>query len=439
MSGTDWLLIAVLLFAAAALVFLVRRNAAEGVAALDEVVIKPIDTENGASKPSALALVEPVELMLGTSAHEPVLSVSAFDFSVVPSNARHVDIQKSNISSLSALLQGVPSLLTAAEFGSGQYMKVIVNGDLASAAGGINLLPFVRGADGRVVEVALLQAPSLLGSLINGAVVWQIASMVVAQKHLADISRKLDEIKQAIGKVREFQLDERRTKVTGAIGYLEQVIGSIRAGEFSPAVRTNLESNEMALLGVQQHLEIDLKALIHATQSIKEKDTFGTKELFDDLVCHNAGLASHIELWSLCTKARFINWLALAPYPDEPILKKNRLAAIRKSIDQLLESDEVRNELRASWEGKIQKIKSRIQRESTLEERRVRLKIEGANTQLLLSESASHSLENLQHGDSLLARLGKPLTFAVKIDQNRIIEAWELAENDSLAPSSTVI
>ena len=70
-------------------------------------------------------------------------------------------------------------------------MEVVVDGTLARAADGSGLLPFVRGPNGRIVEQARLFDAANLQRMVSAAALWQVASVIVAQKHLADISGRL--------------------------------------------------------------------------------------------------------------------------------------------------------------------------------------------------------------------------------------------------------
>lgn len=60
-------------------------------------------------------------------------------------------------------------------------MEVLVNGDLAAAADGQAFGVSVLGDNG-IKEHAKLFGTAIWGSLVNAAAVWQVASVIVAQK-----------------------------------------------------------------------------------------------------------------------------------------------------------------------------------------------------------------------------------------------------------------
>lgn len=105
------------------------------------------------------------------------------------------DHRSKPIGRLTALIQAVPSLLVASEAHGKRLMEVVINGDLVRAADGNGSRPYAI-TNGRISELARLFEVEKLSDMINAAAVWQIASVVVAQKHLADISQKLDELKK---------------------------------------------------------------------------------------------------------------------------------------------------------------------------------------------------------------------------------------------------
>ncbi|MEI6934131.1 hypothetical protein ACOQLP_30475, partial [Klebsiella pneumoniae] len=100
------------------------------------------------------------------------------------------------ISRLSPLLQTLPSLATSAHVASHQYMEVIINGPLASVKDGPGFRGFSLGEKG-IKEHAVLLNPDKLSQLVNAGMLLNVASAVLAQKHLADISKKLTEIVEA--------------------------------------------------------------------------------------------------------------------------------------------------------------------------------------------------------------------------------------------------
>jgi hypothetical protein len=177
---------------------------------------------------------------------------------------------------MSELFQAVPSLLVAGEAHGKQFMEVIINGNLVRAADGNGYRAFAM-ASGHITEHARLLEPSNLQSLINTTAIWQVASVIVAQKHLADISKKLDEIKDGINGISSFLDNQRKARIQSTYDYLGQAYQSIQAGELPDSVRNEIEKCERDLHEIQLHLESEYKQKID--EKVEDEEMFGTREL----------------------------------------------------------------------------------------------------------------------------------------------------------------
>ena len=82
------------------------------------------------------------------------------------------------------------------------------------------------GKFGVTENVRIFEA-NTLKQVINSGVIFNLASTVVAQKHLADINEKLKEIQKGINEIRHFQEDERRSKIDATVKLLNLVIEHI--------------------------------------------------------------------------------------------------------------------------------------------------------------------------------------------------------------------
>jgi hypothetical protein len=67
-----------------------------------------------------------------------------------------------------------------------------VKDPLASESGGLSYSPLCVGADGKVAEFSRWFDRRQLSQLTKAFVVWQVAPVIAAQKHLAGVSKKLD-------------------------------------------------------------------------------------------------------------------------------------------------------------------------------------------------------------------------------------------------------
>ena len=117
----------------------------------------------------------------------------------------------------------------------------------------------------RLFEIGNLQ------NVINAAAIWQVASVLVAQKHLADISSKLDEINDNIIALSQFLEDQRESRIRSAYDYLGQAYRALGSGELSGAVRNELENCERDLLEIQHHIEKEYRQRVEKKIEKRER------------------------------------------------------------------------------------------------------------------------------------------------------------------------
>lgn len=236
---------------------------------------------------------------------------------------------------LNSGLQAVPSLFVEEGHRGKQLMEVVVSGNLVRAGDGVGLRAWTVNANNRISEHAKLFEVDELQTVVNTAAMWQVASVIVAQKHLADISEKLDEIRRGIQDVSHFLDEARRSKVAGTYEYLELAASAIFNGELSPAVRLELESCDRNLLQVQHHLQQEL--IRRSTQAVERRETFGTGQLETDTVVKYERLHDVARDLRLTLKTRALAWYVLSLYPGESALKNARYHGICRSADEIEE------------------------------------------------------------------------------------------------------
>ncbi|HXP95392.1 MAG TPA: hypothetical protein VN809_01680 [Telmatospirillum sp.] len=370
----------------------------------------------------------PTELCFGSSEDRPALTVSAFSGSLKALGSRRMDVENSRINLLSPMLQMAPEVITAAEVQAGKYMKVVVNGPLAKCSDGEGFRGYVVGKNG-IKEQARLFEPNKLKNIVNAAAVWQFASVVVAQKHMADINEKLKEIKDGINEIVTFLHDERQSKLTGAIQYLDQAKDAILRGEFPDAIRHQLESLERDMINAEHHLLKELRDLTDAISRIEHDEWFGTEEFAKAISTHQDKIERVREELLLCLDARVANWLVLAAFPDEDAVKEARFAAIQSSFEVLDKDGELGRTAFRNMKDKINEIESAWNSAETLRERRKSLmersEIYRTNFQVqtLGSRVIFDATKTMLSVDRMV-----PLELAVRMDGGKVVEAYDISE-----------
>lgn len=371
----------------------------------------------GQTAPPARPLVRSDPLVVGTSEEAPVLSLARI--SEPPLVNWNPVTGDDGIGRLNPLLQGVPSLATAGEVATGKYMEVVINGPLLKAKGqeGYRLITMI---DGKPSHGTLLD-PSRLSTIVNAAALLQVASVAVAQKHLADISRKLSEIKASVDRILRFQKDERCAHIEGAISYFDQIAQSIWSGEQSKTFRDQIEAHENQLLKVQAHLMKDIRRESEATLHVKDGDTFGSKGMEDAIRRHQKLLDELYQDLLLCVRARAFGWQLLVAYPGEEDLKEKRKRQIEKAIESLAESGDLLSGTQATMWKKVKAMSAFWNRDVTVNERKLSLMKWNDRLVAEVSQGREQITRDLRAAEVAIAQQFQPMTLWVKIENEQIV------------------
>lgn len=268
----------------------------------------------------------------------------------------------SNIASVAA--QAAPALMTAAEVANKHIMEVVIHGDLAKAADGNGLRAFSRATNGKFTEHARLYDADSLSNLVNAAAVWQIASVVVAQKHLADINRKLEDLQDGVNRVSDFQQTERKTRIQAIFDSLKEKIEFlIIANPEQRKVILNasiLSKYDDDLKQIYLHLKADLEK--YGLQKVEHKEMFGTADLKADIEKKIKEVNELAELAFLCLSSRMVCCHIMDYLGDMDSIKELLQQRILKESETLLLlSTKVKIEIRlevnsmSSWVNTVQK------------------------------------------------------------------------------------
>jgi hypothetical protein len=311
------------------------------------------------------------------------------------------------MSRMSACLQAAPSLLVQQAHQGRLLMEVAINSPLANAANGSHFLPFARGASGKIIEQAKLFKPEGLSSLVNAAAVWQVASVVVAQKHLADISAKLDEIKQGIDDLKGMFQDKLDGDIEGTYRYLRTVARSFQKGVVPTFARSELESCRRELLQTESGLIKMFERCLQ--QNIEHKETVGTEDLLSHTLSRYSELEKINNSLMTCFRTEALAWHVLSLFPGE-----EAYAQIWKeeTVESVIAFVRMQDNVKKTSKEDVSRIKSAVNWESTLKARReqVRLRADRVGTAGVVSAhqlrtAMAHTTLRLEHNDDAI-RLG---------------------------------
>ncbi|WP_317215938.1 hypothetical protein [Gluconobacter sp. GP1] len=352
------------------------------------------------------------EIHFGTSLENPsvtVRSLPSLDLDHISENQTLSDEPSLTVSSrLLAVMQGVPSILVAEAHKGRRLMEVVINGGLVRAADGDGFRGFAMGSSG-IREHARFFDINGLTKLVNAAAVWQLASIIVAQKHMADISQKLGEIKKSVKNISDFLEDERRASIIGTYQYLQQAHSALTQGEMNFKIRGELEACERDLLSTQIHLIADIKRRTHT--SLTDDDMFGTESLFKNTTDKYRNLGQVVGDLEVCLKTRALSWYILSLFPGEVALKSARLESIQQGLNEI---ESIKKWVTVQGDKDVGGIKSRWNQSETLVDRRKKVREEIKEVQNTLRATQKGISANLTQTQKLLLERDTPTQIIVE-------------------------
>ncbi|HDX8791579.1 TPA: YaaW family protein [Klebsiella michiganensis] len=359
----------------------------------------------------------------GHDIHQPALTVAT----ILPSESINTGAMQeqdiTGISRLSPLLQTLPSLATSAHVASHQYMEVIINGPLASVKDGPGFRGFSLGEKG-IKEHAVLLSPDKLSQLVNAGMLLNVASAVLAQKHLADISKKLTEIVEAVREVSAFQNNARKSEIIGAIQYLKQITPVVIEEQCSPAIRQKLEDIEVQFSALQAHLLTDITAAGDKVAALKDRGLFGSTEITNKIQTQQKILDERIHEWDLAMKVRAQALHLLTHAEGNTTLVRHRQQTI---VHNYQEFGSVVDKVERQLHQRIQGISALTEQSNTTNANKVLLRKWTTTTlmhQKMAIEEAHSSFGKFQQG--LLAEQPQSARLLVEMQDGKPVKCFEL-------------
>ena len=243
-------------------------------------------------------------------------------------------------------------------------MEVSIAGEMMKAADSDGLRAMARGSDGKIVEHGRLYGTQGLKKAVSAAAVWQVASIVVAQKHMADITEKLQEISEGVRRTNEFLEAQRLSKITGTYDYLREIAQSIQDGELPDSGWKMLEPKEADLREIRNHLNSEFESSLRRAT---DPDTFGTEGLSKNIQKKYEQLQHLVATMELCLKTRLLVCFVRSLYPREQAFTRSRLGNLLEEVQQLQRLKSVVSE---DWKAEVGRIDSKWNSASTLADRR---------------------------------------------------------------------
>ncbi|MYM71621.1 hypothetical protein GTP56_05345 [Duganella sp. FT134W] len=357
----------------------------------------------------------PSAILLGLDAQRPAVRIAPLAETERARAENSLPLNEGLAGRLSAALQAVPGVLVEEGHRGKRLMEVVIDGELVRGKDGASFRAWAVGADNKISEHAKLYEAENLQSLVNTAAVWQVASIVVAQKHLADISKKLDVIREILQEVVHFLDDGRRAQVTGTYEYLQQAASAIGKGELSPAIRNELESCDRQLIQIQHHLQQELER--RCMQDLEHKEFAGTAEMEKEAVAKYEKLKSLVKDFRLTLKTRVLVWYMISLHPGESALKGAKMEGLMRSIDEV---EKQLATIHTSVDRDCDKFTSLWNKGVTLDIRKTNVREAAQALASDLSEAASHANADVTGAHLSLLELDKPTHLFFEVTNGKV-------------------
>lgn len=364
---------------------------------------------------------KPDQIIIGQHPDQPIVTIKASRETAAYDAATPLDLGSVSISRLSALIQAVPSVLAPARVAGKNLMEVVIKGDLVKASDGNGLRAIAMGPKGMAEHARLFEVKNFQ-SMLNAAAIWQLASVIVAQKHLTDINHQLDEIRLSIQDISKFLDNQRKARIQSTYDYLRQVQQAIGSGELPGSVRNELESCERDLLEIQRHLEQEFRQRVD--EKVAHSEMVGTAELTRGITSKLDRIDDLSHDMLSCLKTRLTAWHVLALYPGEPQLKQARRRGIEQS---LAEAAELCRYLSGAMDEEVSGVKAFWNRQGTLESRKAELSNRSRQTSETLARELDQGRLALERSNSLLLEDDGPIRILLQMDNGVLVGARELA------------
>lgn len=359
-------------------------------------------------------------VIIGVTGDQPLMTMKPVN--LMPKNAMAVDQSSLGIDRLAPLLQAIPGLAVASQTAQSQLMEVVINGPLAKVANGEGFRAFSL-ENGRIREHAKLFEPERLQNLVNSAALFQIASVVVAQKHLADISAKLDDIKAGIDAIAHHLAGQRRSEITGALKYLGQVAVMLHHGERDDAARSQLETIERDLGGINDHLVVDLVELKNKVDGFDAPGLFdGSSGLVSKLESKQKEAERLVEEWKLCMSGRWVACGLLKQITGQTSLLTKRQEDLNAEVRAFFSAQGPLASFDDGLDKRIDSLSSVWEWQSTLQINRIKLREWNEETLPQLKVTAQSDIRGAQ---TLLLEREAKVTLTIEMRNGEMIGAYQ--------------
>lgn len=283
----------------------------------------------------------------------------------LPENATRLD--KKGISQFNQLFSLVPQTSSALAAHSKHIVHCNIELDkLILRKDGTGSLGITRNPNnGQFTEHVSLNSADKLKNVVNTGLLLNIASTIVAQKHLADINEKLEEIAAVVNEIHEFQKNERGTKIAAFHKMLCLAGATLAKGEnVSPLTLQTLSNSKQEIHGIALHLKKDFTASVEKLRQFDSTSLFGSDAIRQKLQDAINGQSRLFKEYMLSMQCLLMANLVLY-YQDD------FRAEFKDEAEQIMSELTASDGIESTWKLSQQKIKFQLSRMKPLFERKI--------------------------------------------------------------------
>lgn len=196
------------------------------------------------------------------------------------------ELNSNDISQLNHWLGTLPSAATAISGNSSkllscsfQYSELVQAKDGSGAIGAV-----LKPGTNQIGAQARFQEAKNLKSVVNTALLFNIASQMLAQKHLADINERLQVIEQKVDAIQTHLKNARFAKIQALREHLHIIAKLLSTGDLiSKDTLQNLAKSSQEVRAVVMHINQDITDAHAEIERFDSNSLFGSNDLREEL------------------------------------------------------------------------------------------------------------------------------------------------------------
>lgn len=280
----------------------------------------------------------------------------------------------------------------------------------------------IHSSNGRFKEHAKIISSGQGQQLLAGG--YHLLSIAVAQSHLADIEKSLDTIKNLISQVLDKLEADDKANLRGSIEYIQNIIYFIKDNNFkselSQEKRHRIEEIIRNVSIWKHKLLAELKTLNDKIQSLEDKDSFGTRNTFDELKKYTKDITPLGERYKLLLELSYL-LSSLTTFLDPSHQTFSRIDLNLEEFHSLFKK------YKEVVKDGSKELKSYLNMDDTLEERKKLIDLLLNKNCNVLDETTMFYQKKFQKIENLLDRTNSFNTsILVSFDENSNVEKYAI-------------